>query len=221
MYVTQSIHRPQGVNAFGSCLIRVDPDYVSVRFAVARVAAHPKEAFEAARAAAQSVRERVRALGVPESDLRASDVTLAEAFSGPHAERRKVGYEASVPFHLILRELGKLEPLLSGVVDAGADRISSVHPKTSRIREVRKEARERAVKAARTKAEELASAAGGKLGAVLHIEDVNADEFGRRSHLPDLDLTENEERAAVVEAHNPGSISVAAAVMACFAIVTG
>src|SRR5207245_1357189 len=102
---------------------------------------------------------------------------LTEAFGGSPNERKKIGYEATVPFHLILRELGKLEPLLSGVVDAGADRILSVHPKTSRIREVRKEARERAVKASRVKAEELAKAANAKLGAVLHIEDVNADEF--------------------------------------------
>jgi uncharacterized protein YggE len=220
MYVAQSIHRPQGVNAFGSCLIRVDPDYASLRFAVTRVAAHPKDAFEAARTAAQTVRDRVRALGVPDADVRGSDVTLAEAFGGTPQERKKIGYEATVPFHLILRELGKLEPLLSGVVEAGADRILSVHPKTSRIRDVRREARERAVKASRTKAEELAKAAGATLGAVLHIEDVNADDFGRRSHLPDLDLTEHEERTAAVEAHDPGSISVAAAVMACFALVT-
>ena len=145
MYVAQSIHRPNGVNAFGSCLIRVDPDYASVRVAVTRIAAHPKDAFEASRTAAQAVRERIRTIGVPDGDVRASDVTLTEAFGGTPQERKKIGYEATVPFHLILRELAKLESLLSGVVDAGADRIISVHPKTSRIREVRKEARARSV----------------------------------------------------------------------------
>jgi uncharacterized protein len=219
MYVAQSIQRPNGVNAFGSCLIRVDPDYASIRIAVTRIAAHPKDAFASARDSARVVRDAVRALAVPDGDVRAADVTLTEAFGGTPQERKKIGYEATVPFHILLRELGKLEALLGAVVDAGADRIVSVHPKTSRIRDVRKEARERAVKASRLKAEELAAAAGAKLGAVLHIEDVNADDFGRRSHLPDVDLTEHEERAAVVEAHNPGSISVAAAVMACYALL--
>ena len=220
MYVTQSIQRPHGVNAFGSCLIRIDPDYASVRIAVTRIAAHPKDAFESARTASRAVRDAIRSLGIGDADVRASDVTLVEAFGGQPNERKKIGYEATVPFHLIVRDMASLEALLSGVVDAGADRILSVNPKTSRIREVRKEARERAVKAARNKAEELARAAGATLGAVLHLEDINADDFGRRSHLPDIDLTENEERPHAVEAHNPGSISVAAAVMACFALVS-
>jgi hypothetical protein len=215
MYVTQSIQRPHGVNAFGTCLIRVEPDYASVQIAVTRVAAHPKDAFAASRDAARLVRECVRSQGIPDADVRSADITLTEAYGGTPQERKKIGYETTVPFHLIVRDLAKLEPLLSGVVDAGADRILSVHPKTSRIREVRKEARDRAVKASRLKAEELATAAGAKLGAVLHIEDVNADEFGRRSHLPDIDFSEQEER----QAHSPGSISVAAAVMACFALV--
>lgn len=219
MYVAQSIQRPNGVNAFGSCLIRVDPDYASLRIAVTRIAAHPKDAFSTTRDAARSVRDAVRGLGILDNDVRSADVTLTEAFSGMNQDRKKIGYEATIPFNILVRDLSKLEPLLSSVVDAGADRILSVHPKTSTIRDVRKEARDRAVKASRLKAEELATAAGAKLGAVLHIEDINADEFGRRSHLPDVDLTEHDERAAAVEAHNPGSISVAAAVMACYAIV--
>src|SRR5260221_14350402 len=125
MYVTQSIQRPNGVNAFGSCLIRVEPDYASVQIAVTRVAAHPKDAFAASRDAARLVRDSIRSLGIPDGDVRSADITLAEAFGGTPQERKKIGYETTVPFHFIVRDLAKLEPLLSGVVDAGADRILS------------------------------------------------------------------------------------------------
>src|SRR5262245_12532401 len=147
MYVAQSIHHPHGVNAFGSCLVRVEPDFASVRFAVTRIAPHPRDAFEQARVAARAVRDFVRTLGIPDADVAAADTTLAEAFSGG-AERKKIGYEATVPFHVILRDLAQSEPLLTGVVDAGADRIFSVHAMTSRLKDVRQQARERAVQAA-------------------------------------------------------------------------
>jgi len=219
MYVTQSIQRPQGVNAFGSCLVRVEPDFVSIRFAVTRVAALPAAAFAQARTAARAVRDSVRQLGVPDGDAAAAETTLAEAFGGTGNERKKVGYEATVAFHVILRDLARLEALLAGVVDAGADRILSVHAKTSQLRTVRSQARERAVHSARAKADELARAAGARLGAALHIEDINADDLGRRSHMPDVDLAQHDDTGTVPEAHSPGSITVAAAVMVCFALL--
>jgi uncharacterized protein YggE len=221
MFIAQSIQRPQGVNAFGSCLLRAAPDYASVRFSVNRVAEHPREAFESARVMAKAVRACVRDLGIADGDVAASETTLSEAFSGDYQQRKKIGYTGSVEFHVILRELGKLEPLLVGVVDAGADRIVSVHAKTARLKELRAEARQRAVRSARAKAEELAAAAGAKLGAVLHLEDVNPDEMSRRSHMPDVDLTAHDQEGDAPSAHDPGSITIAAAVMACFALVTG
>ncbi len=217
--VNQSITHPHGVNAFGSCLLRVTPDLVSVRFAVNRVAKHPREAFDLARTAARDVRAAVRTIGVSDGDVVASETSLSEAFTGDYNDRKKVGYEGTVEFHVLLRDLEKLEPLLAGVVDAGADRILGVNAKTTRLRELRVEARRRAVALARAKAEELVAAAGSKLGAVLHIEDVSPDSLQRRGHAPDVDLTESDEEADPPSAHDPGSLVIAAVVMVCFAIV--
>lgn len=219
MYVNQSIQRPHGVTVFGSSLTRVDPDYASLRFAVGRVLAKPKEAFAAAREGAAAVRKVLRELGVADRDVRASDVSLEEAWEGYNQDRRMVGYRATVAFHAIVRDFALVEPVLVGVVDAGADRITSVHPKTSRLRELRRDARMRAVEAARAKAEDYVKAAGATLGAVLHLEDVNPEDTSRRSHMPDVDLTAHDDATTGGEAQNPGGIVIAGAVMACFAIV--
>jgi len=215
MYVNQSIQRALGVTAFGSTLLRVDPDYASLRFAVTRVAAKPKDAFDDARANAEKVRDAIRALRVPDRDVRSSDLSLAEEYAGYNQDRKMIGFRASVTFHAIVRDFAIVEAVLVAVVDAGADRVYSVHHKTSKLRELRKAARARAVEAARAKAEQYAAAAGCKIGAPVHIEDVNPDELARRSHLPDVDLSAED---ADDGAHNPGSISVAGAVLACFAI---
>jgi uncharacterized protein YggE len=103
-------------------------------------------------------------------------------------------------------------------VDAGAHVIDSVSYKTSRLRELRAEARKGAVEAALSKAEVYASAAGLDIGKALHIEDINPEEIAQRSHMPDVDLAEHDE-ADAPGADGPGSIVVAAAVMVCFALV--
>ncbi|HEX4513390.1 MAG TPA: SIMPL domain-containing protein [Polyangiaceae bacterium] len=189
MYVTQSIQRPHGINVFGSSLIRVDPDYSSLRFAVSRVAAKPKDAFDETRRGADAVRAALMALKIDARDVRSGDLALAEEWVGYNENRRMAGYRATASFHAFVREFAKVEPVLVAVVDAGADRIHSVHHKTTRMREIRAEARKRAVEAAKAKAESYASAAGVKVGAPLHVEDVKPgrslaaqSHAGRRSH---------------------------------------
>jgi uncharacterized protein YggE len=216
MYVNQSIQRPHGVTVFGSALIRVGPDYSSLRFAVSRVAAKPKDAFDDARRGADAVRAALGALKIDARDVRSSDLSLAEEWVGFNENRRMAGYRATASFHAFVRDFAKVEAVLVAVVDAGAERIYSVHHKTSRMRELRDDARQRAVKSARAKAESYAAAAGAKVGAVIHIEDVNPDDLTRRSHMPEVDLTAEE---VETEPSSPGAITVAGAVMVSFALI--
>lgn len=218
MYMNQTIQRPAGINVFGSCLIRVEPDYASLRFAVQRVAEHPEAAFGAARNAARSVRERLAESGVSDAAVHSSQLSLEQAWEGNGEARRAVGYRAYVGFQVMLEPLDRLEATLIGIVDAGVNTISSVSFKTRRLRELRASARKGAVEAARAKAEVYASAAGARVGPVVHLEDLNPDEMSRRSHMPDVDLTEHEESASP-GAEGPGSIVIAAAVMACFTLL--
>jgi len=217
MFVTQSIQRPHGVNVFGSCLIRAEPDYASLRFGVVAVAAQPGPAIEQAQAAARRVREVLAEAGVAERDVRSSRVGLGLAFEGYGADRREIGHRANLDFQVLVRDLGVVEPLLVRIVDAGAPMIDGVSYKTSRMKALREEARRGAVAAARAKAEVYARACGQEVGRALHIEDIDPDDLARRSHAPDVDLTEHaEDEGGAAEA---GSIVIAGAVMICFALV--
>ncbi len=163
------------------------------------------------------MRAALSAMKIDPRDVRSSDLALAEEWVGFNENRRMTGYRATSSFHAFVREFSKVEPVLVAVVDAGADRIYSVHHKTSRVREVRDDARRRAVGAARAKAETYAAAAGAKLGAAIHIEDVNPDDLTRRSHMPEVDLTAEE---IETEPSNPGAITIAGAVMVSFALLS-
>src|SRR6185312_1793673 len=67
------------------------------------------------------------------------------------------------------------DTLAEGLVSAGANEIERIVFETSNLKEVRAEARRKAMTAARDKAQSYCAAGGVSLGRILHIEDLNPD----------------------------------------------
>jgi uncharacterized protein YggE len=219
MNLRQNIEHPFGVTVFGSAIVRVEPDIASMNFSISRLAQTPKDAFQEARTAAKGVSDFLARAGMTDSGT--SRVTLTQSFAYENNKSRFIGYTAKVVFHVLLRDLDRMEEIISGVVDAGANEIQSIDLQTSRLKEIRAEARRRAVEAAREKAENYCKAAGVTLGPVIHLEDVSPDVMrleamrgGHGSGAKELDPDDS----GAIHAFNPGSITVAAAVMLSFEI---
>jgi uncharacterized protein len=212
---SQAIRNPTGVTVFGSALLRVPPDVGSLSVAVVRTAKHPRDAFAEARDGAAAVAKYLKSANV--ADVRSSRVTLQQEYKYSGGESRFVGYQARIGFSVHLRELDRMEEVLTGVVDAGANHVDSVSFQTSRLREVRAEARALAVRSAREKAELYAKSAGVALGAVLHIEDVNPDVLtGRAEGHATFKMDAEETGSGPID---PGAIAIGGAVRMCFAIL--
>ena len=207
----QMIQNPFGINVFGSSSLRVEPDIVSLSFAVSRLQQHPKDAFQEVRKAAQAVRKYLEQAKVDE--VTTSRVTIDQSFRYTANEHKFIGYTAKVVFHVLLRQLDKMEDVLAGLVDAGLNELDSVDFQTTKLKEIRAEARRQAITAAREKAENYCHAASVALGKILHIEDVNPDELLRRgtSHVEAGRLSQS-------QAFDPGSITVSAAVIVAYKI---
>jgi uncharacterized protein YggE len=210
-------HKPQsGVKVFGSAVLRVEPDVASLQFAVSRQGKQPKDAFRETHQAVKGIREYLSRAGA--SDVAASRITLARTFEYTGGKQQPKGYVAKVSFNVLLSDLDRMEEILVGVVDAGANEIGSVEFRTTRLREHRAEARRRAVAAAREKAENYCRAAGISLASVMSLEDVNPEvlrgsgEGHTSSEVPSDDGVPDRALA-------PGSIVVGAAVWLVFAIV--
>ncbi len=216
MWNPQTITRPWGVSAFGSSLVQATPDLALLRFSVVQLADKPAAAFKKAHESAARVRACLKAGGAPDASVQTSRVGLEQSYEFVGGARRFAGYTARISFRARVDQLDTVEKLLVELVDAGANQIDSVDFLTSRLRELRVQARQLAVLAAKKKAEVYVEAAGGKLGAVLHVEDVNPDDLTRGGHGPNVDLSQHGEESP--EALTPGSITIAAAVMVGFAI---
>ena len=220
MYVVQSIRNPSGISVFGSYVMRVEPDVALVTFAVAHTKPEPPAAFAATRQAVADVRAYLRDADVPPANVQTSVVNLSADWQGYGKERVFLGYEARTSLSVRLTDLRRFEEILAGVVQAGANQIQGTEFQTTRLLELRAEARRGAFAAARRKGELYAEEAGVRLGEVLHVEDVNPDGLrGRESHgTADAAL---ESEGDGLQASTPGSIQVQAAVQVMFAIQRG
>jgi uncharacterized protein YggE len=208
-----------GVKVFGSAVLRVEPDIASLRFAVSRQAKQPKDAFQETHKAVKGVRAYLSKAGAA-GDVAASRVTLSRTFEYTGGRNQPTGYAARVAFNILLSDLARMEELLVGVVEAGANEIEAVEFRTTKLKEYRAEARRRAVAAGREKAENYCRAAGVALGEVVGIEDINP-EMLRGSGEGHTSREAPSDDGGPEGAFAPGSIVVGAAVSLVFALTSG
>jgi hypothetical protein len=210
----QMIERPWGIAAYGAASVKALPDLVRIRFKVIRLEQAPSTAFEAASGAVRAVRSVLRGQGVSDASVEGSRLDLRTVWAYANGTRTFVGHQCQAAFAIESTDLDNVQPLLVDLVAAGANEIEGVDFDVLAKRELRAEARRKAVAAARAKAELYAEAAGVRLGAVVHIEDVDPDQVGverYRSH-------SSVQGGALDQDLAPGHVVVSAAVTVGYAL---
>ena len=215
---SQKISEPWGASVFGAASVNAAPDVVRLRLMCKQNAATPAEAFAVTRAAVTAIREALRAHGVADRQVSASRLGLVSATKYVNGAQRPNGYDCTVSFIIELRELDNMEPVLVDVVGAGINHVADVEFDVSTKRELRAEARRKAVAAAYEKAALYAEAANVALGSVVHIEDVDAESMQPvyRSHSSYAGGLSADGATDLV----PGRVTVNAAVLLGFALKT-
>ena len=213
------ITHPFGISVFGSALLRVSPDSATIRAAITRLEDKPSDAFSEARKAAHLVTDFLRKAPVKESGL--SRISLSQQFRFLNSERRPIGYLARIGLTVVLKELDQIESVVSGLVDAGANEITSTEFHTVRLKELRARARELAMHAAREKAEVYATAGKLTIGEILHIQDVDPNVLRQEFHVAagrsqiQQDLLDSQPDQ---DSLDPSAIQVGAAVVVAYRI---
>ncbi|MEU5265863.1 SIMPL domain-containing protein [Amycolatopsis sp. NPDC021455] len=207
----QMIERPWGVTVHGAASVKAAPDLVRARFKVVCLEQKPSDAFESAGMAVHEIRSTLRRHDVPDAGVESSRIELRGKWE--YGQQRKfLGYESSASFVVESAALDDLPSLLTDLVSAGANEIEGVDFDIRDKPALRARARREAVAAARAKAELYAEAAGVRLGAVVHIDDVDPEEKPQyRGH--------GAGGAATAEDLAPGHVVVSAAVVLGFGIV--
>jgi len=214
---------PPLVTVTGNSEVKVVPDLADLRFNIEIRNNNLKVALaEEAEKMSQLV-AALKAAGIGERDLQTSQVTINPVYQqgkGTYAETAKIAFfMVSQTVGCTLRDIQKITAITTRAIDAGANRVSGVTLRTSKLRQYRDQARVMAVKAAKEKALLMAGELGSKVGKPLSITEES-------SEIPAIrlgnSLSQNAAAAPGDSDSNsdfePGTISISATVTVAFVL---
>jgi uncharacterized protein len=161
------------VSVSGHGQVNVPPDTASVSIGIDVIQPTLAEAQEQATAQATTLIEALKAAGIADEDIQTAyfSVNILRDYSENADPTQITGFEIMNQLQLTVRDTDMLGDLLDEAVNAGANSINGVTFYVDDQTAAASEARKLAVEDARTKAEELAAAAGLTLGPVVSIAE--------------------------------------------------
>ena len=214
---------PPLVTTTGNSEVKVVPDLADLRFDIELRNTNLKTALAQEAEKMSQLVAALKAAGIGERDLQTSQVTINPVYqqeNGTYAETAKIAFfSVSQTVGCTLRDIQNITAITTRAIDAGANRVSGVTLRTSRLRQYRDQARVMAVKAAKEKALALAGELGSKVGKPHSITE-------QSSEIPTLLLGNSFAQNAAAapgdsgsnSAFEPGTISISATVTVAFVL---
>ena len=202
--------------------MRVPPDEVLFTLAVENIDRDISTANKKTDDSIKQILAIARKHHVSSDDVQTSHINIQPKYNTDDLEyeaRRNVkrvliGYEAAKTVAIRLRDISRFEELAADVLEAGITRLSNVQFRTSKLRQLRDEARRMAIRAAQEKATLLAREIGQSIGPAYSITE-DAD-YSARSASQNVSGFSDSGRAESDSALAPGTISVTANVTVRF-----
>ena len=129
----------------------------------------------------EAINAFVKEQGVDEKDLKTLQYNLYPRYSNAPCVNNYCppatinGYTLTQTLEVKVRDTEKLNALLSGVVEKGANTVSDVRFVLDDDTEAKNQAREEAIAKARAKAKDIAKATGFRLGEIVTMYEMNTD----------------------------------------------
>ena len=158
------------VQVTGAAMINVTPDRALIQLGVQSNGATPDAVQITNSVAIQMVIKVLQAQGVEVKDI-ATDLYVIEPVYEDYDSLYIKGYRINNIVAVTLRDVQKTSVVIAAALGAGANQVVNVEFYTSELRKYRDQARELAMKAAKEKAQALATAAGAEAGCVLNINE--------------------------------------------------
>lgn len=168
---------PPSITVEGRASVDVKPDTARLSLGVSLDRSTAATAAADVARALQAVADALRAERIRDADVTTGSVTLSPvpAEDAPGRPRRLGGFRASVGLVVTVRPAEKAGPLVSRLVEQGANAVDGVDYLSSREDALRDDLRGRAVLDARRKAEAYVAPLGLRLGRVLEITPDGAE----------------------------------------------
>ena len=190
-----------GVTLDATGSVKVVPDGVQFNFSVFAVEATSKSASERANVLANQAREALDASNIDKEDVSTQNVNVYPEYSySPEGKQTLVGFRASQSFAVTLRDTENAGAVVDAVLllvgtDLTIDALSPILLDTSDALE---QARERAIKLAKKKAEDYADLLDVELGDVISVREFSGSSSLPQSWLRDMTTADSLESTKTV-----------------------
>lgn len=164
---TSARNTPASIAVSGRGEHSVKPDQVTVQLAVNTRARTASRAGQDNADRMTAVRQALRGLGFPDSAITTSFYQIRFETMDPRS--RDTAYVATNAVRVTTKQLELASRIIDTALEAGATTVSGVFYSASDTKDARQQALAAAVADARTQAEAVASAAGGRLGELLEM----------------------------------------------------
>ncbi|MFK6999949.1 SIMPL domain-containing protein [Flavobacterium oreochromis] len=156
------------VNVSGEGKIKVVPDQCLITLGVENTGKDAATAKKMNDDTIIKLIQYIKEYHIPASDYQTTDVNLSKNYD---YEKKKYNFFASQTITILLKDIKKYSDFMLGITDTGITNIRNVEFKTSKLEELEREARKKAMVNAKQKAEDFVSALGQKVGKLLLITD--------------------------------------------------
>lgn len=160
----------RSINVSGSGKVYVVPDVAYIYLGVRSQADQVGDALNQNNAQAAQVASALKELGIADKDIQTTAFNVyPQQEYGPDGQITRNYYTVENTVYVTVRELGKLGDILDTVVRSGANSINGISFDVQDRAAAEAEARKLAIADARSRADEIATAAGIKVGEITGI----------------------------------------------------
>lgn len=159
--------KPQ-ISVQGEGKVKAVPDQAHISIGIENKGANATEIKKLNDATTEKVVQFLKKFNLPKGDVQTQKVSLTPQYD---YDKKKYYHIANQTIVIFLRDLGKYDELMAGLVDTGINRVNYISFETSKEEQFKTEARKLAMQNAKKKAEDYVSVLGQKVSKALTIND--------------------------------------------------
>lgn len=178
------------------------PDLAMVSFSVVNESKTVVEALSENAKKMDSVIDFIKKQGAEDRDIKTASFNISPRYEWRKEgdERILVGYEVSQSLEVKIRDLSKIGVIIEGAAENGANQIGGLYFTIDNQDKLNAEARQKAIGEAKSKARELVSQLGVKLGKIVNFSEsgawpipyfAKAEAVGGEGAVPQIQTGEN------------------------------
>ncbi len=173
--LSQAPAQPPMISVSGSAEVKVAPDEIYLRVGVETRHDNLEEAKKQNDERVSNALAFLKASDVKGKDVQTDFISIEPTYDSNISRTKPVTYIVRKSIEVKLPKIGSFEGLLTGLLTNGVNNVHGIEFRTSQLRKHRDAARAMAIRAAKEKADTLASELGVKRGKVYSI---NANDWG-------------------------------------------